>query len=462
MSRRAVFLIRLAVLPTINTLAVALHSATKLRAAADRGVGGTRRGRSRRACRAPAWAAETRAQAQASIRGDKVTRPLRVLLGVLAAAKALRRPIAVSLLIAAAFSAAATEDHRAWQHGINLLKIDGRYLLIWSSWGNPPQPRLPGDWEHDIYYSWLDSERPTLEVQTLVSHAEAQEPASAAVTRNGRLLVTWEDGDGGIHQNAGLWDTSLRAIQPDWLRVRDGGHSGHVAALGERFLIAYSQDWVAGGAFLDRGTGKHLHARIVDAVGELGPEIDIAIGRNPDRHENWPLVAASDRNWLVVWQRYPERSLHGALVDADGRVTRRLRIAKRLSVGHEYDVQFAPGLDRFVVLGSTDRHGFVTLLDTAGNVVASAEHLPRAVGESQIVLASSAVEVTAVYPTAPSGVAVLRITRAGVQLAKHIEHSHVWDYTGTVGAFVTPERALFATLSKTGVKLVQIDGVAGD
>lgn len=376
--------------------------------------------------------------------------------------KTFNRLLVVLLLCGAARAAGSAPDHRAWQHGINLLPVDERYLLIWSSWGNPPRPRLRGDWEHDIYYSWLDAARPRLHIQTLVSRPEAQEPASAAVNSRGTLLVTWEDGDGRINQNAQLWDSALRALRAAPLRVRDGGHSGHVAALGECFLIAYSEGWVAGGAFLDRGTGQHLHARIVGPDGDLGPEIDVAIGRGPEQRENWPRVAASGHNWLVVWQRYPERSLHGALISRDGRVTRRQRIAQHLSVGHEYDVQYAPGLERFVVLGSNERHGFVTLLDTAGNIMARADRLPRAVGESQIVLSPSAGAVTAVYPTVPSGVAVLRITRAGVRLARRIEHPHAWDYTGTVGTFTAPDRVLFATLSRAGVQLVVIDGVAGE
>jgi hypothetical protein len=159
---------------------------------------------------------------------------------------------------------------------------------------------------------------------------------------------------------------------------------------------------------------------------------------------------------------FGKRSLRGALIDLDGRVTRRLALPQRLNEGYEYDVRYAPGLDRFVVLGSADNHGFVTLLDTAGNVVASAERLPRAVGESQIVLSPSADEITAVYPTVPTGVAVLRITRAGVRLVKRIEHPHAWDYTGTVGAFTAPDRVLFATLSRAGVQLITIDGIAPD
>ena len=39
----------------------------------------------------------------------------------------------------------------------------------------------------------------------------------------------------------------------DLIRV---GHSGHVTAMGDRFLVAYGEGWVERGGFLDRGTGK--------------------------------------------------------------------------------------------------------------------------------------------------------------------------------------------------------------
>ena len=60
----------------------------------------------------------------------------------------------------------------------------------------------------------------------------------------GTLLMTCEDGDGGINQRAGMWDSSLRVLRKYPITIRRGGHSGHVAAMGERFLVAYSEGWV--------------------------------------------------------------------------------------------------------------------------------------------------------------------------------------------------------------------------
>src|SRR5438552_2884387 len=53
-------------------------------------------------------------------------------------------------------------DHRAWQHGISLLIVNGRWLVVWSSWNNPPRPEINpnGNWSHDVFYSWLDPRSP--------------------------------------------------------------------------------------------------------------------------------------------------------------------------------------------------------------------------------------------------------------------------------------------------------------
>src|SRR5438067_12524650 len=58
----------------------------------------------------------------------------------------------------------AFTDHRAWQHGIDLIPVGQRHLLIWSSWGNPPAP-VPSStehWHHQVYTCWIDPAHPKL------------------------------------------------------------------------------------------------------------------------------------------------------------------------------------------------------------------------------------------------------------------------------------------------------------
>ena len=106
-----------------------------------------------------------------------------------------------------------TEDHRAWQHGVDLIRVGARLLLVWGSAGNPPRPNLGGDWQHDVYYAWLDGEAGPINPQILVARPEAQEPPSVAINNRGTILMTSEDGEDGINQRAGLWDASLRVLR---------------------------------------------------------------------------------------------------------------------------------------------------------------------------------------------------------------------------------------------------------
>lgn len=87
-----------------------------------------------------------------------------------------------------------------------------------------------------------------INAQVLVSRPEAQEPPSVAINAKGTILMTGEDGNGGINQHAGLWSSSLHVRRAYPMTIRRGGHSGHVAAMGERFLITYGEDWAERGA----------------------------------------------------------------------------------------------------------------------------------------------------------------------------------------------------------------------
>ncbi len=364
--------------------------------------------------------------------------------------------VVVLAAVAAAVASASDEDHRAWQHGVDLIRVGQRLLVVWGSPGNPPKANPGGDWQHDVYYAWLDADSRQAAPQVLVSRPEAQEPPSTAINASGTILMTSEDGDGGINQHAGLWDSSLKPVRAYPFMIRRGGHSGHAAAMGNRFLVAYSEGWVEGGGFLGRGTGKDVLARIVENDGTLRAEVKLTEGGSRHR-DGWPLVAGSDRNWLVVWQRYPEMSLQAALINESGRVAARRKIAEGLPVRYAYDVAFAPQIGTYVVAGAKGEGGFVALVNLKGEIVATREGLPPLASEGRVVIASEGAQAIAAYPVRPRGVAVVRVSAGGAELLKIVDHPYTWDYTGTAGAFVGPNRVLFATLSTTGLKLVHID-----
>jgi hypothetical protein len=358
------------------------------------------------------------------------------------------------LLLFTAFAATGEEDHRAWQHGIDLLPVGDRLLLVWGSAGNPPRANPGGDWQHDVYYAWLDPREPRLpDPQVLVSQPEAQEPPSVAISAKGTVLMTTEDGNGGINQRAGLWDSALRVLRKYPFLIKRGGHSGHVAAMGDRFLVVYGEGWVERGGFLDRGTGKDIYARIVEDSGALLPETRIASGHR----DGWPLVAASDRNWLVLWQRYPGLTLHAALVDANGKMAAQRQLGDRMPLRYAYDVEFAPQLGSFVVAGTSGDSGFVSLLSLAGKIVRTRKGLPPMAAESRLVLGQSGAQLIGVYPVKPRGIAVLRLSAEAIELVRVIDHPYMWQDAGTTGRFLSSDRVLFATLSTTGLQLISVD-----
>jgi hypothetical protein len=370
--------------------------------------------------------------------------------------------LVLGLAVVAGIGAQAAGDHRAWQHGVDLIRVGERLLVVWGSAGNPPSANPGGDWQHDVYYAWLNArDAPTggrkVTPRILVARPEAQEPPSVAINSKGVILMTAEDGNGGINQHAGLWDVDLRVLRKYPFTIRRGGHSGHTAAMGERFLVAYGEGWVDGGGWRDLGTGENVFARIVGDAGETGPEIRLTPDDMPSPRDSWPLVAGSDRNWLVVWQRYPGRTLQSALVGADGKVARRAEIIGGLPLRYAYDVEFSSALAAYVVAGTSAQGGFVSLLSLDGGIVLEKRGLPPMASESRIVLGRDGPQVIGVYPVSPRGVAVVRIDGDAIDLVKFIDHPHSWDYSGTTGTFVQPGQVLFTTLSTTGMRLISIE-----
>ncbi len=375
--------------------------------------------------------------------------------------------LASSVEKGAASSASTTvapyTDHRAWQHGLDLVKVGPRHLLVWSSWGDTPDPtpNPGGNWSHDVYYSCLDPNNPEVNPKTLVSAPEAQEPASTAINSNGRILMSCEDGNPDISQRAGMWDANLNPIKEYGTLVHDGGHSGHVAAMGNRFVVAYSYGWVDGGGVDNLGTGDDVLARIVNDDGTMSRAIPVSVNQAADKRDWWPVIAASPTDALEVWQRYPAGTLHGAFIRPDGTSSEEFKITDGIKF-YYYNVRWLPSLNRYVVFGSRQDGGFISIIDRNGSVAVSRTGLPDTVRESKLVVRKNSEDgksgvVTAIYPTLPSGAAVVSITAGSIDLQRSIPASYKWDYMGTDGMFVAPNRILFATLSKTGLRLVPMN-----
>ena len=354
------------------------------------------------------------------------------------------------------------EDHRAYMHGVQFVKLGSRHMVIFSSNGYLPKV-TGGEWQNDIYYSWFDPQNPAgkLAVKKLVSAPQAQEPASAAVNSKGFLAITAEDAQFSeyLDQTFGVWNANLSPVVPYGAKLMppQGGHSGHIAASGELFLVSFSDGWVDGGGVDNLGTGDDVFGKIVSADGKTSSMINTSVSEQT--RDWWPIVAASDSNWLQVWQRYGTAgegggTVLGRTVDKSGKLGPIVSIIPNNKY-YYYDVQYLPSLGAYLVIGSqntSSNAGVAVLVSKTGKVLASRAGLPNTVREGEAAVNDTGNVV--VYPTLGSGATVLDIKANSITLRKTVPSIWKWDYMGTDGVFTAPNQVVFATGSQEGLKFI--------
>ena len=356
--------------------------------------------------------------------------------------------------------ATAAEDLRSFQHGIKLVALPGgNDVLVWSSSGNPPTGAWPdGSWPHDVYYSFINPANPVITPVTLISKPEAQEPASAAISADGHILITMEDGwntHNEVAQRYGVYDTNLSPVLAYPQMVFDGGHSGHVAAAGNRFVVFFSNEWVDGGGVDNLGSGDDVLAQIYSSTGRFEKKVNVAVGRAT--RDWWPVVAGSDTRAALVWQRFVPGQTYADLMfslldPATGKLIRKqVKLAQQVKY-YTYSVAYLPSVDRFLVLGAyAAGGGFAFLLEPDGNIVATNTALPAIIRESQSIVRNDSGKATLVQPVSPAGVMELSVTADKVALSGTITDDYAWSYIGTDGIFTGTNRVFIASLSRTGL-----------
>ncbi len=355
---------------------------------------------------------------------------------------------------------AENTDKRAYQHGIDFLTLpDGTYTLIWASSGEPPAGPLPsGNWTHDIYYAPIDPQQPAIRPVLLIANPEAQEPASAAISSDGHILITMEDGwntGREVAQRYGVYDAALNPILPYPQLIADGGHSGHVTASGARFVVFYAEGWVDGGGVDGLGSGDDVRVAVYDSEGVLEHRLEVAVGE--ESRDWWPLAAGSPERVLLLWQRFVPQETYSrlmfALLDAEaGRLVVDAVMLEEAVQYYTYDAVFVPSLNRFLVTGAQlGGVGFACLLDEEGKVVAFKTGLPAPVRESQIILRDGIGETLAAQPVAPSGIMVLRLRPENIQLKYRLGDDYVWESSGVDGIFLSPDTLYLVATSPAGL-----------
>lgn len=351
-------------------------------------------------------------------------------------------------------------DPRRFMHGIGMADAgNGKRWVFFSSSGLPPHGALPnGNWPHDVYVGeWSPGSAHLAHVRVFIRRPEAQEPVSIAQNARGDIFVTFEDGWNApqeVSQRYGVYRRDLTPVKPYPNDVESGGHSGHAATAGERFVVFYSADWVDGGGVDNLGTGGGVYLKTYDAAGRLVNRVAVA----PHSREWWPVIAGSPHRALLVWQKYIEGStnakLEYALFDPE---TARLEKLGELSDAIRYYVYaaaYVPAIDRFIVVATTaNDRGVAMLIDPDGRRTATRDCLPATVRESGVAVAGA----SAYVPTQDGRLLALalapeQITARGAQRAPI-----PWGTTGIVGFPASDTTLHFVSLTPSGVREADVE-----
>lgn len=356
-------------------------------------------------------------------------------------------------------------DLRRFMHGVAAVpgELPGSYNVFFSSSGLPPRgPDRQGSWTHDVYVQqWRADSGASSPPRLFIARPEAQEPVSAARNGSGQVMLTFEDGwragDEEVVQRYGIYDAALRPLKPYPQTVEPGGHSGHVTAVGERFVLFYSDGWVDGGGVDDLGSGNGVYARVYDAGGRRLFSLDIA----DEQREWWPLLAGGERVALLLWQQFvagrQDARLKVAVLDPQTGQLSAQRVVREGLQYYSYSLSWLPGPARFLLAGNADGHGFAMLLDSAGKTRAIVDCLPVLVRE-----AGMAVNGNMVYlPAADGRLMQLQADASALALTGLLPASNgrrvSWRPLGSVGLLRSNGLLDWLSLTENGPQWLQFN-----
>jgi hypothetical protein len=391
----------------------------------------------------------------------------RLVISVIAAVAAAALANAATATVAKAARAASHAharvpqgDLRAYMHGIGAAS-DGRggTFVFFSSSGLPPHGAgRDGNWTHDVYVAhWAPAQAKLAKPRVFIHRSEAQEPVSIAQGSTGNIMVTFEDGwntPDEVSQRYGVYSRTLGPVHPYPADVKAGGHSGHAAAVGTRFVVFYSDDWVDGGGVDNLGTGRGVYVKTYDESGEPLNFVPVA----PLVREWWPMIAASPARALLVWQQYVNgqtyAQLKAAAFDpASGALSAPLVIAPHLQY-YTYAAAYVPAIDRFLVTASdAGGHGFAQLINEEGSPVATLDCMPSTVREAGIAVIGE----RAFTPSQDGRLLELKLGASSIELASTQPSPIKWWPMGSLGLVRSASHLHWVSLSPEGLQEAEFD-----
>ncbi|CAJ0806876.1 hypothetical protein [Ralstonia holmesii] len=363
-----------------------------------------------------------------------------------------------------AVATAGEPDPRQYMHGIGAVPgtTANTFNVFFSASGLPPRGAdRNGSWPHDVYVAQWHADTGVLDAPRIfIQKPEAQEPVTVARNRAGQVMVSFEDGwnaPENVNQRFGIYDTALRPIKPYPQLVESGGHSGHITAVGDRFVVFYSDGWITGGGVDNLGSGNGVYLKVYDGRGRRLHNVDVADGRR----EWWPMVAGGSTNALLAWQQFvpgqTEANLKIAVFDpVSGRVTGEQLLHKHLQY-YTYSVTWMPAIERYLLVGVAKGNGFADLIDTTGKVRASISCMPATVREAGITVNQN----TAYTPAADGRLLQLQAGPDSLTLSATLLNTDgkrvQWRPVGSTGLLRTSGAIDWMSLTEKGLEQLHFD-----
>ncbi|KFL43665.1 hypothetical protein CH76_05545 [Lysinibacillus sp. BF-4] len=348
-------------------------------------------------------------------------------------------------------------DGRRFAHGLTFIeRPDGNMDAFWSQTTDDGQS---SEWTHNVMTGVVRHDDLSLkERKPLLEAPFAQEPVSVSATQSGTRMITFEDANQTtqeVAQRFMMMDANGKIIKPYPQTVKDGAHSGHVASTKDAHVIVWSDDWINRGGVDNLGTGKTVNLTAYDDAGNV-IDTEAITTRDKDR-EWWPIVAASPKRALVVWQRYIDEEDYSqvmyALYDPVAkRFQKRPLLLQPNNAYYEYQVDYLPAIDAFVVTGNTrDGAGYMYLINETGRIVHGSFNLPQFVREASPAIKNKDGSAELTYPTAPTGFVKYEVTKDTITEKLQIHDDYQWQPMGTAGFYTKTDEIYFASLARNGI-----------
>ncbi len=342
-----------------------------------------------------------------------------------------------------------------YEHGIDFETYTEsgkhKYYVTWASGG-------PG-WGHNIYRRRLYFNKWGSLIfhgglNVVINKAEAQEPVTTAIQRNGnRILSVWEDGYNSIANSSQAVDIYGRLHWPNGgiingksnIKIAGGigaQHSPVVGYLNNRFLVFYGED--------EGVPATKIMMKALDHNGNIRQTLTFT--PNSQNHW-WPVFAANNAGTkgLAVWVKN-SGDVWGSVVSVNGsgHVTKSAIRQYMTEGSYVYNrVIWLEKIQRYAVItkkyyGNTtvialvDQNGNRTKLsDVAGGIIQEAEpaFMWDAYSNSYIL----------VYPTGTNKLVVARVNNSTISYHQQRTVPGIsWKKTGIKLAFVKDERGMQA------------------